>query len=180
MTACPTLETERLILRPFSDRDVQDYFQMMSTPELRRSFRILEHEGISEAFTAVAAWRGQWELRGTGHWAVEERATGQLIGRAGLHNPERPDWPGVEVGWALHPASWGFGFATEAGREAVRYGFEELGEERLFSTILVDNERSQAVAQRLGFVWVETKTLSHFPQEPHGIWALDRESWAQD
>ena len=72
------------------------------------------------------------------------------------------------------------GGTREAGEEAVRYGFEELGEERLFSTILVDNERSQAVAQRLGFVWVETKTLSHFPQEPHGIWALDRESWAQD
>ena len=177
MTACPTLETERLILRPFSNDDLQEYFQMMNTPELRESLRIPDDEGMAEAFFALAAWLGQWELRGTGNWALEEKTSGRLIGRAGLHNPARDDWPGVEVGWALHPDCWGLGYATEAGAEAVRYGFEELGESRLFSCILLDNYRSMAVAQRLRFALVDTKTLSHYPKEPHGIWALDRESW---
>jgi len=176
MTSCPTLETERLILRPFRDDDLSDYSTMMDTPELRKSLRIPNNEGKTEAWTAMAWWRGQWELRGTGHWAVEEKISGSFIGRAGLHNPEREDWPGVEVGWALHPDWWGLGYATEAGAESVRYGFEELNESRLFSTILTDNFRSQAVAQRLGFELIDTKTLSHYPIEPHGIWALDRKS----
>ena len=177
MTACPTLETKRLILRPFCDEDLNSYFEMMDTPELREHLRIPDEKGISEAWLEMAWWLGQWELRGTGNWALEEKASGRFLGRAGLHNPERHDWPGVEVGWALHPDWWGQGYATEAGTEAVRYGFEELGEKRLYSTILLDNRRSQSVAKRLGFTLFDTKTLSHFPSEPHGIWALERESW---
>ena len=69
---------------------------------------------------------------------------------------------------------WGLGYATEAGAESIRYGFEEFGEDQLFSTILTDNFRSQAVAQRLGFELIDTKLLSHYPKEPHGIWVLDR------
>ena len=177
MTACPTLETKRLILRQFRDDDLGDYFAMMDTPELRESLRIRDEEGKTEAWFTMAWWLGQWELRGTGNWALEDKVSGSVIGRAGLNNPARDDWPGVEVGWALHPDWWGLGYATEAGAESVRYGFEELGEDRLFSTILLDNYRSQSVAQRLGFALVDTKTLSHYPKEPHGIWALDRESW---
>ncbi|MEE2682573.1 MAG: GNAT family N-acetyltransferase [Actinomycetota bacterium] len=176
MTICPTLQTKRLTLRPFCEEDLNAYSQMMDTPELREALRTPMGEGKAEAWTAMAWWLGQWELRGTGHWAVEETASRRFVGRAGLHNPEREDWPGVEVGWALHPDWWGMGYATEAGAEAVRYGFEELGEDRLYSTILLDNFRSQAVAQRLGFELVDVKILSHFPKEPHGIWALDRDS----
>ena len=73
------------------------------------------------------------------------------------------------------PASGGRGYATEAGAAAVQYGFEELGEERLFSCIVPDNHRSQAVARRLGFELVEERVILFFPEEPevHGIWALD-------
>lgn len=150
---------------------------MMNTPEMNESLRIPDEEEMSEAFTAMAVWLGQWELRGTGHWALGEKASGPLIGRACLHNPERDDWPGVEVGWVPHPDWWGSGFATEAGMEAVRYGFEKLVEVQLFSCILLGNDRSQSVAQRLGFVLVDTKILSNYPNEPHGIWALDRNAW---
>ena len=79
MTTCPTLETKRLIFRPFSNDDLQEYFQMMNTSELRDSLRIPDDEGMVEAFFAMAAWLGQWELRGTGHWALEDKATGQFL-----------------------------------------------------------------------------------------------------
>ena len=107
MTSCPTLETERLIMRPFRDDDLNSYAAMMDTPELRESLRIPDGKGRPEAWFEMAWWRGQWELRGTGNWALEDKESGTLIGRAGLHNPEREDWPGVEVGWALHPDKWG-------------------------------------------------------------------------
>ena len=91
-----------------------------------------------------------------------------------MHRPERHDWPGVEVGWALHPDYWGRGYATEAGAAAVRYGFDQFEVDKLFSCILPENHRSQAVAKRLGFKFLEERVLAFFPKLPHGIWVLKR------
>ena len=173
MSACPTLETENLILRPFKDDDVDDYFGVLDSPEVRRWLHIPESLDRSDAWQQMAWFVGQWELRGTGHWALEEKKSGQFVGRAGLHRPERHDWPGVEVGWVLHPDYWGKGYATEAGAVAVRYGFEELQVDKLFSCILPENHRSQAVAKRLGFEFLEERVLAFFPKLPHGIWVLN-------
>tara|TARA_A100001037_G_scaffold130346_1_gene118066 strand:+ start:36566 stop:37093 length:528 start_codon:yes stop_codon:yes gene_type:complete len=173
MSACPTLETENLILRPFKDDDVDDYFGVLDSPEVRRWLHIPESLDRSDAWQQMAWFVGQWELRGTGHWALEEKKSGQFVGRAGLHRPERHDWPGVEVGWLLHPDYWGRGYATEAGAVAVRYGFEDLQVDKLFSCILPENHRSQAVAKRLGFEFLEERVLAFFPKLPHGIWVLN-------
>ena len=173
MSACPTLETEYLILRPFKDDDVDDYFGVLDSPEVRRWLHIPESLDRSDAWQQMAWFVGQWELRGTGHWALEEKKSGQFVGRAGLHRPERHDWPGVEVGWLLHPDYWGRGYATEAGAAAVRYGFEDLQVDKLFSCILPENHRSQAVAKRLGFEFLEERVLAFFPKLPHGIWVLN-------
>ena len=173
MSACPTLETENLILRPFKDDDVDDYFGVLDSPEVRRWLHIPESLDRSDAWQQMAWFVGQWELRGTGHWALEEKKSGQFVGRAGLHRPERHDWPGVEVGWLLHPDYWGRGYATEAGAAAVRYGFEDLQVDKLFSCILPENHRSQAVAKRLGFEFLEERVLAFFPKLPHGIWILN-------
>ena len=173
MSACPTLETENLILRPFKDDDVDDYFGVLDSPEVRRWLHIPESLDRSDAWQQMAWFVGQWELRGTGHWALEEKKSGQFVGRAGLHRPERHDWPGVEVGWLLHPDYWGRGYATEAGAAAVHYGFEDLQVDKLFSCILPENHRSQAVAKRLGFEFLEERVLAFFPKLPHGIWVLN-------
>ena len=175
MSACPTLETENLILRPFKNEDVHGFFSMMDSREVRDALHVPDDYGPSEAFKDMAAWLGQWELRGTGHWALEEKNSGRFVGRAGLHQPERHDWPGVEVGWALHPDFWGHGYATEAGAAATSYGFERLGVGKLFSCILAENHRSQAVAKRLGFEFMEERILEFFPKLPHQIWMLNRD-----
>ncbi len=175
MSACPTLETENLILRPFKNEDVHGFFSMMDSREVRDALHVPDDYGPSEAFKDMAAWLGQWELRGTGHWSLEEKNSGRFVGRAGLHQPERHDWPGVEVGWALHPDFWGHGYATEAGAAATSYGFERLGVGKLFSCILAENHRSQAVAKRLGFEFMEERILEFFPKLPHQIWMLNRD-----
>jgi RimJ/RimL family protein N-acetyltransferase len=178
MTACPTLVTERLILRPLEESDLDAYTELFTTPEVRASLLIPEDFSRSDAWVSMAQWRGQWELRGSGQFGVEERATGRFVGRAGLHRPERPDWPGLEVGWALHPDSWGRGYATEAGASSIAYAFEVMGVDEVFSVILHDNHRSQAVAERLGLTFLEDRVLSNHPQEHHGIWRLGRDRWA--
>ena len=174
MSACPTLETENLVLRPFKDEDVDDYFGVLDSPEVRRWLHLPESLDRSDAWQQMAWFLGQWELRGTGHWALEEKKSGQFVGRAGLHRPERHDWPGVEVGWTLHPDYWGRGYATEAGAAAVRYGFDQLEVDKLFSCILPENYKSQTVAKRLGFEFLEERVLAFFPKLPHGIWVLNR------
>ena len=177
MTACPTLTTERLILRPLEESDLGPYTDMLLAPDVRRSLHLPEDFSRADAWRGMAAWRGQWELRGSGQWALEERAGGRFVGRAGLHLPERPDWPGLEVGWALHPSRWGHGYATEAGQRSITYAFEVLGADEVFSVILPENRRSQAVAGRLGLSLLEERVLSSFPGSPHGIWRLGRDEW---
>jgi RimJ/RimL family protein N-acetyltransferase len=176
MSVCPTLATERLTLRPFADSDLDAYLDVMLQPGVRRSLRLSESYGRSDAWRSMALWLGQWELRGTGNWAVELRG-GPLIGRAGLNRPELADWPGLEVGWTLHPRWWGNGYATEAGRRALEYAFEEIGADEVVSVILPDNGPSQRVAARLGLTWSEDRVLSTLPDEPLGIWRLPRRRW---
>jgi RimJ/RimL family protein N-acetyltransferase len=115
-------------------------------------------------------------LRGYGFWAVERKSDGALIGRIGLNNPE--GWPGLEVGWTLGKPYWAAGYASEAARAAMAFGFITQPVERLISVIHVDNKPSQAVAQRIG----ETKGPRHdivFAGKtiPTDIWQISREDW---
>ena len=97
----------------------------------------------------LARFRAQWEERGFGIWALEERVTGRLVGRVGL-NVHRL-WPAdPEVGWKLDPSVWGRGYATEAGEAAVSYGFERLGVPRVVSIVHPENAASIRVMDRLG------------------------------
>jgi ribosomal-protein-alanine N-acetyltransferase len=173
----PTVLTERLVLRPFEERDLDAYTALLAAEPVRRSLHLPDDVGREEAWRQMAMWRGQWELRGTGQWALEERASGVFVGRAGTHRPERADWPGVEVGWALHPDHWDRGFAAEAGAAVVDHAFSVEGRAELWSVILPENERSQRVARRLGFTLLRYQTLSFFPESPHGIWHLPVDRW---
>ena len=91
-----------------------------STPT-RRSARIpkscatsatARRSSRADAWRQIAMIIGHWQLRGYGLWAVEERATGALVGRIGLFKPE--GWPGFELGWMLRRDAWGQGYATRA------------------------------------------------------------------
>jgi len=171
---CPTLATERLILRPFREDDTDAYAALLQTPQVRAALHLPDDVGRYDAWLGLAKWLGQWELRDTGQWALEEKASGAFVGRAGSHFPAREDWPGIEIGWALHPDHWGKGYATEAGAAAVEYTFAHHDVDALYSVILPENTASQAVAKRLGFTLYETRALSHFPSMAHGIWKLQR------
>lgn len=143
-----TLETERLVLRMWrEDADFERYAEMCADAEVMRFLG-------GKPFTRMEAWRhmallvGHWHLRGYGHWAVEEKASGQFVGRVGFLNPV--GWPGFEIGWSLRRDSWGKGYAIEAARRALRYAFTELDRAHVISLIHPDNAASIRVAERLG------------------------------
>lgn len=174
MDACPTLTTDRLVLRPFREDDLDAYHAVIASDEVVAA---LASGPVTrdDAWQQMAVFLGQWALRGHGQWAVEERASGRLLGRAGLHQPERVDWPGLEVGWTLHPDAWGHGYATEAGQVAIDHAFGTLDRDEVVSVIAPDNTRSQAVARRLGLTWVEDRRMAWFPDAPLGIWRRRRD-----
>jgi RimJ/RimL family protein N-acetyltransferase len=179
VSACPTIETPRLLLRPFREADLDAYTAMMQTPEVRASLYLPDDYGREAAWQQMAAFSGQWVLRNHGQWALEEKSSGVFVGRAGAHRPERDDWPGIEIGWALHPDHWGKGYATEAGGAAIDWVFAHHDVDELFSLILHANRASQAVAERLGFTLAYERVMKFFPSAPHGVWKLTRAAWSE-
>jgi RimJ/RimL family protein N-acetyltransferase len=146
--AIPTIETERLTLRPFREDDVAALFELSQDPDVVRYVGDRRVPTLQEAWRAVAGWIGHWAMRGYGQWAIEERSSGRFIGRAGIINPA--EWPGPELGYLLGRTFWGQGYATEAARKAMGWGFERIGFTDLISLIDPDNAASIAVAMRLG------------------------------
>src|SRR5262245_12861535 len=143
----PTLETDRLILRAWRNEDFNTYEKMCADPEVMRFLggKTLDR---MEAWRHMAFIVGHWQLRGYGPWAVEEKSTGQFVGRVGFLNPV--GWPGFEIGWTLARAFWGKGYAIEAARRALPYGFHELDKTHIISLIHPANKASISVAERLG------------------------------
>jgi RimJ/RimL family protein N-acetyltransferase len=142
------LETERLLLRPFEQADLDAFAELCADPEVMRFIgtgRTLDRE---DAWRAMALYSGHWTLLGYGQWALVEKATGLLVGRAGLWNPE--GWPGLEAGWLLRRSCWGQGFATEAGRAVLDHAFRVVRARHVISLIYPENTPSIRVAERLG------------------------------
>lgn len=145
----PVLETDRLRLRSFAQSDLDPFAEMLADS------RVVEYATYSgrtmnrsQAWNWLCMMLGHWHLRGFGIWAVEEKDSGNLIGRIGL---QRLDWfEEVELVWMLAYPAWGMGYATEGAEAAIRYGFDVLELPQLSAVIHIENQRSIRLAERLG------------------------------
>jgi len=144
----PTLETERLILRPPVPSDFEPYAQLMADKTTAKFIGGVQPRAVAwRGFLSVA---GAWAMQGYSFFTVVEKATGQWVGRVGPWCPE--GWPGTEVGWSLGASFQGKGYATEAASAAIDWAFDHLGWRKVNHCIYPDNLASQAVAARLGSV----------------------------
>jgi RimJ/RimL family protein N-acetyltransferase len=148
VSAVPEIETERLLMRGWRKSDIDAWAGLCADEEVMRSLGRSGGLSLGDAWREMEAIVGHWTLKGFGHWALELRASGELVGRAGLLRP--PDWPGLELGWTLARPHWGNGYAGEAARAATEWARNELGADHLISLIADDNRRSQRVAEKLG------------------------------
>jgi RimJ/RimL family protein N-acetyltransferase len=160
------IETGRLLLRRLRLEDAATLDRWTADPDFQRY--------LGEARPGLAhieRHEAHWREHGFGILGVEEKETGKLVGRSGVaYHRIWPDDP--EVGWAIDPASWGRGYATEAGGASIRWAFEELGYERLVSICVPANLASRRVMEKLGF-----RVLEVLPDSPWGeLWihALDK------
>lgn len=163
MTSAPTVETERTILRAHGLDDFEDYVAMWVDPVVTRFIggRARTRE---ETWIRLLRYAGMWPLIGYGFWAIEEKATGRLIGEAGFHDLKRDLVPSIEgtpeAGWALIPSTHGKGLATEVLNAIHAWTKDRPGFARTVCIIDPDNEASLAVARKLGYREV-TRTTYH-------------------
>jgi ribosomal-protein-alanine N-acetyltransferase len=163
----PTIRTDRLLLRPWRDSDLEPFAAINADPAVMKHFPRPLDRSESDAF--VARIRAHFEREGFGFWAVEAPGAAPLVGLVGLARPafEAPFSPCVEIGWRLAREHWGKGYATEAARASLRFGFEQLGLTEIVSFTVPENVRSRAVMERLGMMRSAVDDFDH-PVLPEG------------
>jgi RimJ/RimL family protein N-acetyltransferase len=147
------IETARFRLRAWRAEDAEPFAAINADPEVMRFVgdgAPLDRDASDGLLARIVR---EWDERGHGLWAVEERVVpGRLLGFCGLSVPMvLPELlPAVEAGWRLARDAWGRGVATEAGHAAVAYGFTRLRLAEIIAIVHPDNVRSLHVAQKLG------------------------------
>ena len=154
-TSVPRLHTERLILREHRREDFDAFAAHCADPVSAAHLGLADRQTAWRIFCTQA---GLWLIHGAGWWAVEEKATGRLVGNVGAFF--REDATVMELGWNTYRACWGQGFATEAAAAALHHAFETRREPKVRALIAAANESSLRVAGRLGLTY-EADTEIH-------------------
>lgn len=180
-----SLETARLTIRNWEDRDRDLFHRINSDEDVMRFFPFRRTRTQADAF--LAQIRQQNAIRGYGFSALERRDTRQTIGFVGLHPtsivPARPAGS-IEIGWRLVPEAWGHGYVTEAAEAVMAFGFEKLNLDEIVSFAVYANEKSIAVMQRIGMRHVPADDFDH-PLVPdthphlkrHVFYVLEQDAW---
>jgi RimJ/RimL family protein N-acetyltransferase len=144
------IETERLILRDFRDDDWPDMLAYWVDPRYQRHYA--EVADPEEMVRGLVGWfvaqqierpRRKWQL------AVTLKDDGRFVGNCGVRITD-PELREGDIGYELHPDYWGRGYATEAARAVLRFGFEQAGLHRVWAECVADNVGSQRVLEKLG------------------------------
>ncbi|GAA1965450.1 GNAT family N-acetyltransferase [Catenulispora subtropica] len=140
------IETVRLSLRPLGVEDVEAFVTLHADERINRFVGFYSREQALERLRTIEQ---QWTERGHGLCAVHLKDSGEFIGRCGLNYWE--PFEETELGWTLKAEAWGHGYATEAARACLEWGFATLDAEYFTSMIHPANVPSIRVAERLGF-----------------------------
>ncbi|HEX4819823.1 MAG TPA: GNAT family N-acetyltransferase [Acidimicrobiales bacterium] len=172
------VETERLLLRSWRRDDVDALSRVFAKPEVWH-FPFGRGWTADETSAFLDRKLDEWATRGWSQWAVIDKSSDVLIGFLGLNPPGfLPEvMPTVEVGWRIDPEYWGRGLATEGGRAALRFGFEDLGLDEIVSIYEPANVASGRVMERLGMTH-DRDTVHPERGIPLRVYKLLREDWA--
>ena len=173
------LETARLVLRRWTDADREPFAAMNADPEVMRYF--LAPLTREQSDRMVDRIEDLFDRYGFGLWAIEVRDAEPFVGFTGLAplNEQVPH-EGIEVGWRLARTAWGHGYATEAARASVAYGFDHGGLDEIVSVTSVINTPSRAVMERLSMSHDPVDDFDHpllpdgSPLRPHVLYRRRR------
>jgi len=162
MTEPPQLRSERLLLRGWRESDREPFARINADTEVARF--LPQTLARRDSDQLIASFQSHLRRHGFGLWAVSRAgADDRLIGFVGLNvvSFKAHFTPAVEVGWRLQRSAWGRGYATEAAREALRFGFEQVGLTEIVALTVPANRRSRAVMERIGMTHEERDDFDH-------------------
>ncbi len=173
------LQTERTILRPFTEGDAEDLYAYAQDPRVGPIAGWKPHESVEASREIIRTVFAAPHV-----FAVVDRETGRVIGSAGFVAPHMPgaaahEGRSSEIGYALSPDYWGRGLMSEVAVELLRYGFEELGLDEIWCTHYRENHRSRRVIEKSGFWYAFTENLSDefYTDRPTCFYFITREMW---
>ncbi len=158
------LRTERLLLRRWTGSDREPFAALNADPRVMEHFPALLTPQESAAM--IARIEEHFERHGFGLWAVEIPGAAPCVGLS-VPRFEARFTPCIEIGWRLAADYWGRGYATEAARAALAFGFETLGLAEILSFTATENARSRRVMERLGMTHDPADDFDH-PLLPAG------------
>lgn len=168
------LETERLLLRPFTPGDAKAAWEMNLDPEVSRytgDGGVGSLEEMQEILRTTTL--ADYERHGFGRHAVIRKGDGRFIGFCGLKFLE--DMQEVDLGYRFLREYWGRGIATESGRAALDFGFRQLGLQRIIGLVMPQNAASVRVLEKLGFEFEQAVVTCGL--DAH-CYAIGPERWA--
>ncbi len=170
----PSIETARLRLRTFRLSDAHDFYRIWTDPEVIKFFPPwpLTREKVANI---IARSLERWRERDFGLWALELKESGELIGNCGLQHLDKT--AEVEVAYTLDKPYWGCGYATEAAKAALRYGFTEAGIERIVAITDPLNVSSRHVMEKLGMKY---EKVTHFYEVENVYYSIERGAYQPD
>ena len=149
------IETSRLILREIVTEDVDRIFLLDSNPEVMKYIGVKPVTKLEESEETINKIRKQYQENGIARWAVVEKESNLLIGWSGLKLLTEPinGFKNVyELGYRFLPEFWGKGYATEAGKAVLDYGFNEINLEVIYACVDIENSSSDKILKdKLGF-----------------------------
>lgn len=170
----PVIETARLTLRPTAMEDFPRWAELMADPQASRF--IGGPQPVATAWRGFMTMAGAWSLTGVAMFSLIERSSGRWLGRIGPWTPL--EWPGPEVGWALHPEAQGQGYGVEAAAAAMDYACDVLGWDDVIHSIDPENTPSIRLAQRLGSTNRGPGRLPEpFTEVRVDLWGQTRAEW---
>jgi len=178
-SAIPELVTDRLLLRAFGDPDREPFAALNADPVVMEHFPVTLTRAERDALVDRIVER--WKADGHGLWAVERADDGAFLGFTGL--ARLAYLPQPEIGWRFARFAWGHGFATEAARAALAWGFGVRRLDEVVSVTTVENARSRAVMERIGLRRDPADDFLHpnlpegHPLRPHVLYRIRREEW---
>lgn len=146
------IETERLLLRDWKEKDILPFAEMNCNPEVMRYFlKSLDEKESLEFYTRI---QNEFLQYGYGLYAVEKKEDGSFIGYTGFHNItfDVDFAPGTEIGWRLKFEEWNKGYATEAAKACLLYAKTHLPFKTIWSFTSVPNKTSERVMQKIGMI----------------------------
>ena len=170
------LETPRLILREYTPEDAPDVLRLNSDAEIMHFANKKPTESLDEALAQIAVFQRQYLENGYGRWAVILKTTGEHVGYCGLkyRNAEAdPRRDFTDIGYRFERKHWKSGFATEAARACLEFGFEHLHLQRLVGCAPVTNKQSIRILEKIGLKFYSTFLLDNTPTAWYQLWRAD-------